>query len=256
MKKLLIYLSLPLLLFPLTIQAETFPEDAKVFPVHGYVTVNDGCMYSLSGPCLRIRLGPGTTYSIDKRTRINSLFEVDAAVWYRNELWWRIVLGTEHLHHPERVHGTWYVSGRYTTWTNIPPAPPHDPNKTIVVDLSEQKIDAYQGDTLVYSFLVSTGRDDLDPPAPTKTGTYRVIERKPSVYMQGPQKKIGILDTYDEEGVPYNLLISYDGTYIHGAQWHNSFGKQHSHGCINLHPKDAKTLYNWTPVGTKVVVRD
>jgi hypothetical protein len=39
----------------------------------------------------------------------------------------------------------------------------------------------------------------------------------------------------------------YDGSYaLHGAFWHNNFGSEHSHGCVNLSPLDAKWLFFWT----------
>ena len=30
------------------------------------------------------------------------------------------------------------------------------------------------------------------------------------------------------------------------AYWHDGFGKQRSHGCINLAPRDARWLYYWS----------
>ncbi len=36
------------------------------------------------------------------------------------------------------------------------------------------------------------------------------------------------------------------GAAIHGAFWHNDFGVQRSHGCVNVSPEDAKWIYRWT----------
>jgi hypothetical protein len=39
----------------------------------------------------------------------------------------------------------------------------------------------------------------------------------------------------------------FNGSYaLHGAFWHNNFGRQQSHGCVNLAPLDGKALFGWT----------
>ena len=73
--------------------------------------------------------------------------------------------------------------------------------------------------------------------------------------MQGPIPGVSD-DVYDLPGVPWTMYFTYDGAAIHGAYWHNDFGAQHSHGCVNLPPDKAEQLYDWTPLGTPVLVRD
>ena len=43
---------------------------------------------------------------------------------------------------------------------------------------------------------------------------------------------------------------------IHGAYWHDNFGKKWSSGCVNLDPEKAKELYMWAEIGMEVTVRD
>ena len=39
----------------------------------------------------------------------------------------------------------------------------------------------------------------------------------------------------------------FEGSFaLHGAFWHNNFGREQSHGCVNLAPLDAKQLFFWT----------
>ena len=39
----------------------------------------------------------------------------------------------------------------------------------------------------------------------------------------------------------------FEGSYaLHGAFWHNGFGRVRSHGCVNLGPSDARWLFMWT----------
>ena len=50
-------------------------------------------------------------------------------------------------------------------------------------------------------------------------------------------------------------MYFYKGYAIHGAFWHQNFGTPVSHGCVNLTVKDARQLYEWTTLGTLVVVK-
>ena len=38
----------------------------------------------------------------------------------------------------------------------------------------------------------------------------------------------------------------HEGYALHAAYWHDDFGHTHSHGCVNLSPKDAAWLFKWT----------
>ncbi len=49
-------------------------------------------------------------------------------------------------------------------------------------------------------------------------------------------------------------MFFYAGYAIHGTYWHNNFGQNVSHGCVNVNLTDAAWLYAWTPLGTKVVI--
>ncbi len=127
---------------------------------------------------------------------------------------------------------------------NPPPAPNPDPQpgsgKWIDINLSQQRITAYVGQTAVYSAIVSTGTWQY----PTVTGTYYVYVKYRYTPMSGPG--------YYLPNVPHTMYF-YRGYAIHGAYWHNNFGTPMSHGCVNLSLGDAEWFYNWAPVGTKVV---
>ena len=111
----------------------------------------------------------------------------------------------------------------------------------IDVDLSNQKLVAYQGDTPVYWVTVSTGL----PGTPTVTGQYHIYVKYPAQTMSGPG--------YYLPDVPY-VMYFYEGYGIHGTYWHNNFGHPMSHGCVNTPTPDAQWLYNWADVGTLVNV--
>jgi len=130
-----------------------------------------------------------------------------------------------------------------------PPAPPGNPTineaKWIDVDISEQRIRAYAGNQVVYTALVSTGRE----PNPTVIGQYRIWIKLRYDDMEGGSKEKG--DYYYLEDVPY-VMYFYQGYGIHGTYWHNNFGTPMSHGCVNLTIADAAWFYNWAEVGTLV----
>ncbi len=111
----------------------------------------------------------------------------------------------------------------------------------IDVDLSQQRVYAYEGDAIVNSFIVSTGTWQT----PTVTGEYKVWVKLKSAAMSGPG--------YYLPNVPY--VMYFFGSYgLHGTYWHNNFGTPMSHGCVNLSIPDAEWLYNFSSVGTVVNV--
>lgn len=111
----------------------------------------------------------------------------------------------------------------------------------IDVDLSQQRLYAYAGDTLVNQFVVSTGTWQT----PTVTGSYKVWIKLRSADMTGPG--------YYLPDVPY-VMYFYQSYGLHGTYWHNNFGTPMSHGCVNLSIPDAEWLYNFSSVGTVVNV--
>jgi len=133
----------------------------------------------------------------------------------------------------------------FTEPTVTPYAPPQmavgDGEHWIDVDLSQQRVYAYAGDTLMNSFIVSTGTWQT----PTVTGKYNVWVKLRSTTMTGPG--------YYLPDVPYTMYF-YKGYGLHGTYWHNNFGTPMSHGCVNLSIPDAEWIYNFSSVGTVVNV--
>lgn len=113
----------------------------------------------------------------------------------------------------------------------------------IDIDLSAQMLYAYEDDTVVNSFLVSTGTVNY----PTVTGQFYVYVKYVATDMRGPG--------YYLPDVPYTMYF-YSGYAIHGAYWHTNFGTPMSHGCVNMVTSEAEWLFNWASVGTLVNVHD
>lgn len=113
--------------------------------------------------------------------------------------------------------------------------------KWIDIDLTNQMLYAYEGDTLLNSFLVSTGL----PSTPTVTGTFSIYVKYLYAHMRG--------EDYDLANVPYTMYF-FEDYGIHGTYWHHNFGVPMSHGCVNMETTQAGWIYEWAPVGTIVNV--
>jgi LysM repeat protein len=130
--------------------------------------------------------------------------------------------------------------GGSTGGTTKPPVSGPVAGRWIDVDISSQRLTAYQGTKPVFSALISSGL----PRTPTVIGRFKVYTKLRSTRMRGPG--------YDLPNVPYTMYF-YKGYALHGTYWHHNFGHPMSHGCVNLRTQDAAWLFNWASVGTTVV---
>lgn len=121
--------------------------------------------------------------------------------------------------------------------------------KWIEVDLSKQKIYLKKGKKVVKTYVVSTGKKKT----PTIKGTFYIYNKNPKHDMIGrynPEKKG---PDYIQKDVLWATYFK-GGYAFHATYWHNNFGTPMSHGCVNMKTKQAKYLYKWAPMGTRVVV--
>src|SRR5579859_471570 len=107
--------------------------------------------------------------------------------------------------------------------------------KHIYVDLSQQILYAYQGNTQIIKTLIASGRWH-----PTPVGNFHIWEKIRATRMSGGEGA----DAYDLPNVPY-VMYFYGDFGLHGAYWHDNFGHTMSHGCVNMRQVDAKALYEW-----------
>jgi lipoprotein-anchoring transpeptidase ErfK/SrfK len=141
----------------------------------------------------------------------------------------------------------WWMKASEGVKTNpgSPPKDLKDGEKWIDVNVRTQTLVAYEGDKPVFATAVSTGLEDkLDKEKDhhTPPGTFRIREKHIAATMDGDVASDG---PYSIEDVPW--IMYFNGSYaLHGAFWHNQFGRTKSHGCVNLAPQDAKALFAWT----------
>ncbi|MBI5613399.1 L,D-transpeptidase [Candidatus Gottesmanbacteria bacterium] len=122
--------------------------------------------------------------------------------------------------------------------------------KRIEVDLTNQRLYAFEGNRRVYNFLVSTGLWGKTP-----TGNFRIWVKLKYTRMRGGNSALGTY--YDLPNVPYTMYFTNDqiprsrGYGLHGTYWHNNFGHPMSHGCVNMRTSEAEQIFNWaTPIGS------
>ncbi|HJL03465.1 MAG: hypothetical protein CMN31_27185 [Sandaracinus sp.] len=119
-------------------------------------------------------------------------------------------------------------------------------DKWIDVDLTNQVVVLYRGDTPIYATLTSTGKPVRNPENPeetweTLTGLFRVKSKHLTDTMDGDTAVDG---PYSVDDVPY--VMYFELAYaLHSAFWHNGFGRPRSHGCVNLTPRDARWVFEW-----------
>jgi lipoprotein-anchoring transpeptidase ErfK/SrfK len=129
-------------------------------------------------------------------------------------------------------------------------APVSSGGKYILVSISEQHMYVYEGNSLVYSFVASTGMNNA-----TATGTFAVQDKIPNAY--GGTWNIwmpnwlGIYYAGSLENGIHALPILSNGATL----WAGFLGRPISYGCVVLGTYDAKVLYDWAVVGTPVEIR-
>jgi lipoprotein-anchoring transpeptidase ErfK/SrfK len=127
--------------------------------------------------------------------------------------------------------------------------------KLIVISISRQELTAFQDGTAVLTSLVTTGR----PALPTPPGVYRVFARYSPYEMISPWG-YGSAFWYPPSWTNWAMEFRTGGYFIHDAPWRSWYGPgsdiyNGTHGCVNVPRSNMAFLWNWTPIGTTVVVQ-
>ena len=138
------------------------------------------------------------------------------------------------------------------------------PDKVIMVSAAtnSQTLRAYDHGVLVHEDYVTTGM----PALPTPPGIYQVLAKYAPYEMVSPWPA-GSPFYYPPSWTHFAMLFRSGGYFLHDAPWRTVYGPgtnlPHAsdpgepigtHGCVNLPYADMVWLWNWTPIGTTVVV--
>jgi len=112
------------------------------------------------------------------------------------------------------------------------------------IDLSDQTMRVSLGKKTLYNWAISSGKRGYRTP----TGTYRPGR----MYREYYSRK------YNMSPMPHSIFFR-GGYAIHGTGYTRQLGSPASHGCVRLHPANARTLYNlvrkYGRGNTRIVVR-
>jgi hypothetical protein len=155
--------------------------------------------------------------------------------------------------------------GSPVTHPSPPPSAPaggclaNAPAQLIVVHLASQQLVAYQDGCPFLSTPVTTGRPELATPA----GTYSVLAKRPTMVLHSPWPPSSP-HWFPDVTVRDYLAIDATGVALHSAEWEaatafgpgSEKGPNATHGDVNVPTAPLRRLYDWAPVGTRVVVDD
>ncbi len=117
--------------------------------------------------------------------------------------------------------------------------------KWISIDLDRQQLTAWEGEEVVVSAPVKSGRYGYYTPV----GVWQTYEKVPNEQMAGSD--------YDYLDVAWTQYFTPNKIALHSAYWHEDYnGRPGSHGCVNMTPDMGKKLFMWAPLGITVVTHN
>ena len=113
------------------------------------------------------------------------------------------------------------------------------------IDISKQTMTVSENGHVVYAWHVSTERKGYRTPR----GTFGVKR----------MHKMWHSRKYEMSPMPHSIFF-YGGYAIHGTPYLKSLGRPASHGCVRLHPGNARALYNLVKAhgarNTRIIVQN
>ena len=191
----------------------------------------EGLWGEISIPYTDARYHPSPDAYRIYRLPYSSVHRIAEAVWGADHrLWYR-------LHDSQSPGARRYVPAEHVRPIypdDLKPISPHVHDKRIEISLSDQLLIAFENDRPVFETHISggTGGDRSTP-----IGHHHIIFKAPSRHMVG--------EDFDLPGVPFGSYF-WGAVAIHGAYWHNDFGRPRSHGCVNVSSKASKWIFRWT----------
>ena len=121
----------------------------------------------------------------------------------------------------------------------------------LFIDKEKRRLVWFRGEEIIKIYPIAVGKKETETPE----GDYRIIEKiaNPTWY-----KEHEVIPPGD----PKNLLgtrwlgLNHKGYGIHGTKHPNSIGSAASHGCIRMLNRDVEELFEWVPIGTRVLIQN
>jgi lipoprotein-anchoring transpeptidase ErfK/SrfK len=141
------------------------------------------------------------------------------------------------------------------TPTRAPPGVPgaeRAGERWVLVDIATQRASAMIGNEVLYTALVTTGKQGWETPK----GTFRIGYRVENETMTSAS--IGAEEEYVLENVLYTQYFTNEGHALHLNYWRsdNYFGRiPSSHGCVGMRLADAEFFWRFASIGTRIVIQ-
>lgn len=157
------------------------------------------------------------------------------------------------------AHGHYLIINNKRAWREGPPSSGGNSvastaasgEKWIDVNRSTGLVTAYQGNTVIMQFWGSMGWDTSDQGFyATASGTYYIYAKNAALtWTEWGQAYIKYWMAYDDERANgfHSWSLDANGNVIPN-------GDGLTGGCVALKPSEAKELYNWAPIGTRVEI--
>ncbi len=182
-----------------------------------------GSRYNVNSSVISRKLYYGTVY------RAVAAVLDDAGEW-----WYRLQDGITYS--PGPYVPAW--SMRHLSEAAVSPLSSQVTDKHIEVNIKDQVLTCFEGDTPVFSTRTATGL----PGTRTPPGEYRVLRKRYTSYMIGGEGA----GYYNLPGVAFPTYFTWSGIAVHGTYWHNDYGRPKSHGCVNVSDAAALFVFRWT----------
>ncbi len=119
--------------------------------------------------------------------------------------------------------------------------------KEITITLKDQKLHQVFGGITYSTYTVSSGKPGMRTP----TGTFTVLNKNKRAWSNSAKLWMPWWMAFTKVGNGIHELPEWPGGKKEGA---SHLGTPVSHGCVRLGVGPAKALYDWAPVGTKIVI--
>jgi lipoprotein-anchoring transpeptidase ErfK/SrfK len=143
------------------------------------------------------------------------------------------------------------LKSAYIASTSISSCAESSLGQVILVSISQRHLWACQGTTTAYDSPVITGMEmyaaDLTPP-----GTYYVYGKHTNTVLRGSDST----GSWDDADNQYGQYGFHDATWRSDSAFGNTDpdSADASHGCVELPLATAAWLYNWSSIGTEVII--
>ncbi|HEX2906917.1 MAG TPA: L,D-transpeptidase family protein [Phototrophicaceae bacterium] len=131
---------------------------------------------------------------------------------------------------------------------------PVDPDKRIVVSITQQRAWVYENDALKWEWTVSTGINS----SPTWPGLYQIIEHVENAYAANWNLWMPYFMGVYRPIPGSDFTNGFHGFPTRGGSqllWTNSLGTRVTYGCILLSNENAQALYTWAEEGVVVEIQ-